>query len=410
MEPLSIFCDLHSIEYCKTNKELRIFNVVIRPHPETQSKIIQKLNQIKIDLRHSKKTVMTESFKILNLVIKSIQSSHIHLNNLLKKCDDLLKTATQEEIYSLYNEDSLESVLKLAPNEVEYKLKLWNGEKILINYDEIRELISKFKDVSNLDPFKYIKNRNISSKEIMFFREDTKQLVVHNLISQKSTVKDQTTLPMNMHCALSVCILPNQSIFCYGNYFSGITFIIDQEKNIKLLPDGKANGWLHIHYFENHVYAIGGNYNLAEKFNLIGNTWKSCAPITFNFNFQNSRSALLGYKIVIVGYHFEKVIRYDIKQNNYIELANISLSVGIHKFIFSAKSRIYIGQFQINIFESNKNDLTRWSCISSHNPVGAYYQMSCYVLLDDSVFLLTYPHSLYEFKLKTKEIVHVKDL
>lgn len=64
------------------------------------------------------------------------------------------------------------------------------------------------------------------------------------------------------------------------------------------------------------------------------------------------------------------------------------------------KSRIYIGQFQINIFKGDKSDLTIWTFTIQKNSVGAYYEMSYYVLDYDWVFLLIYSNNFYEFKLK----------
>lgn len=103
------------------------------------------------------------------------------------------------------------------------------------------------------------------------------------------------------------------------------------------------------------------------------------------------------------------MVNYNIDKNNYIELPTINLAINISKFTFAAKNRAYVGEVQKNVYESAEDDLTRWACIFTTNTT-VNYQMSHYNLINNSVFFLMYPNKLYEFKLETKEIKHIKDL
>lgn len=288
------------------------------------------------------------------------------------------------------------------------------------SFHKIQGLIAENLEMPTFNPSDNIKhqenqlnelsNLKIIENEILFFRNNTKQLITCDLDSLETQTKDQNSLPEIIDIHISICEIPKKSKFCYGNT-SGLTFIVDQKKNVFLLPNGKPSCILDSNYHNNYVYVIGGIPKLSERFNLTFFNWESCAAIPFDHDFYCSRSAILGNQILIVGFYIPKVISYDVVQNKYHELSGILLALDAFKFVFTAESRVYIGENQNNIYESALNDTTRWTCISRTNSLIAnYIQVSYYTLIDDSVFFLTFPNKLYEFKMKTKEIKHIKDL
>lgn len=392
-----IFCLIHSLEHNQINRDHRVFDFVASPPSDSMKKII-KINQLKIGLKNTKKSVVSQSIELIKLVNDSNQASQNCINTLINKCNETLRLALQDENAEVIKNYSI--MPKLASDLTKTNLEEWD-DQLNKNLSNLQYLIQETLDISSF---------NLYENEIIFFTHGTKLLNTFNLDSHETQNKELSVLPEEIDSFISICELPNKSKFCYGND-SGLTFIIDQYKNIKLLPNGKTNWALDSKYYKNFVYAIGGYKNLAEKYNLLENKWESCASIPQKFNFNSSRSALIGGRIIIVGIYFENKIIYDIEENDYCIMSGVNLDENVHKFIFTFGNRVYIGVYGENFYESGENDLASWTRLSKTNPVNSnYYQISYYSLTKDSVFFLNYPGNLYEFKLKTKEINLVKEL
>ncbi|CAG9327930.1 unnamed protein product [Blepharisma stoltei] len=64
-----------------------------------------------------------------------------------------------------------------------------------------------------------------------------------------------------------MCLLPDKSIFCYGNYpGEGTAFILYPNSTIKQLSDGNPSGGMGTVYHDGFIYLFGG-------WNAYGNPW-----------------------------------------------------------------------------------------------------------------------------------------
>lgn len=394
-----VFCLTHSLEHNEIDRLHRIIDIQTCPPSDSLIKIM-KINQLKISLKITKRSVISQTFDLIKLVNTLNKAFQDHINKLIINCDQIiLRMASQDGITRVFSHDLFMS--KLVANQIQTCLKEWK-DGITKKIWKLKDLIEETLDFSELNLFDPVDN------EIIFFRHNTKEMISLNLNSFETQIKEQNILPGDINWFISICEIPNKSKFCFGN-ITGLTFLIDQDKNIRLLPDGKPNWGLVSKYHKNFVYAIGGENKLAEKYNLRENIWESCALIPFNYNFYGSRCAILGNKIVIVGFYFRKVIIYDIIQNTYLEMTGISLGLNVDKFTFTGKNRVYIGEHNKKFYESAENDLTSWTCISKTNPVIGNYQISYCCMINESVLFMNYSN-LYEFNLSTKEIKQIKGL
>lgn len=110
--------------------------------------------------------------------------------------------------------------------------------------------------------------------------------------------------------------------------------------------------------------------------------------------------------IVIVRCGLGKVIIYDILKNEFCE-SSLNLITG-YKFIFAANTKVYIGECQKNVYESDSYDLRNWTRISTQNPV-LDNQTSYSTIKNFSVYFLM-NYKIYKFKLKTKKFKPVIEL
>lgn len=260
-------CNLHTIEHFKTNKVHKINDILIRPIPETRLAIIQKLKEIKTSINNSKYLVNSDSFEIIKLLNKLNQEAQNHFKSLIKKCNDLIRIAMQDEIFEIKDGNCIENLLRLQHAEAEARLRIWNVHEITINSTAIQELIAKNFDISKFDPLDWLDEQNLCSNDILLFKEGTKQLINYNLSSLQVLFLNQDILRETINSDLSLCVLPNKSKFCYGND-TGLAFVIDHKNDISMIENGKPNSCFSSNYYENFVYAIGGASKLAEKYNL----------------------------------------------------------------------------------------------------------------------------------------------
>ena len=79
-------------------------------------------------------------------------------------------------------------------------------------------------------------------------------------------------------CLTSCYVLSDHSVFYYGNdWGSDKTFL---NKNISEFPSGLRKNWgLNLLHHNHYVYAIGGDYSTAERFDLKHNKWRTLAKL-----------------------------------------------------------------------------------------------------------------------------------
>lgn len=114
------------------------------------------------------------------------------------------------------------------------------------------------------------------TNKILIFKQGTKIILSVNIENLQVSDKN-VNLPENIDSRICMCQIPDQNIFCFGNLlntgkYTGISFIIDPNYRIKLLPRGFPCVGSGSIYYKGFVYVFGGfngsNLRNAFKFNL----------------------------------------------------------------------------------------------------------------------------------------------
>ncbi|CAG9327921.1 unnamed protein product [Blepharisma stoltei] len=72
-----------------------------------------------------------------------------------------------------------------------------------------------------------------------------------------------------------MCLLPDKSIFCYGNYPASPTaFILHPDNTIKQLSDGDPSSCMGAVYHDGFIYLFGG-------WNASGDAWNEAANMSY---------------------------------------------------------------------------------------------------------------------------------
>ncbi|CAG9324609.1 unnamed protein product [Blepharisma stoltei] len=247
-----------------------------------------------------------------------------------------------------------------------------------------------------------------SQNQIAAFQHNTKNLLKINLSNFKETkIELNTKSKANEH--IIMCELPDNQIFCYGNWEPvGTTFIIDAENNIIELDDGKPCCSTYATLFEDSIYVFGGwktkgeRSNFAVKFSLQTAEWKDLAPLPISSTAVCSLAA--DNEIWLSGYNHQKLYSYSIEKNNYQEY--IDLALNCNKIICRGDSlSIYVIESGGKIIKS-EFDGYNWQLVGNilqFNDVISYYK-----LYMGSVYFLDYDYVLYAFNLGEKHLDMIK--
>ncbi|CAG9315491.1 unnamed protein product [Blepharisma stoltei] len=287
----------------------------------------------------------------------------------------------------------------------------WDVKKCYFNAQELSTSISKICEIP-FNPFGKAIEDMIESNELSFFRHSSQNFTTINLDSFEvtSTIALQTQEPI--HGYTSSCMLPDKSYFYFGNvnYNSGLTFIIDRNKNVRQLQKSKPSGYIDPIFYNNFMYLIGGQNNIAERYNIAQNSWESIAPVPQGFNYTYSCNALLKDSILITGYHFNKTMCYSISQNNYKDVPSLVLNVNYYKFMMRGNNRIYLVEKGLRIIESAENDYSSWTQVGGCSISNSPWLQSSIVRYKGSLYFIHYNNQLWKFDLASKQISQVKSV
>ncbi|CAG9321851.1 unnamed protein product [Blepharisma stoltei] len=114
----------------------------------------------------------------------------------------------------------------------------------------------------------------IETSKISWFYDDSSDLVEINLETFDKTIHRFLLPENNIDERISICQLPDNKLFCYGNTIgwadlSGITFIINENYEVQVLPTGTPSLGCFGTYYKDCVYIFGCEF--VERFNLINN-------------------------------------------------------------------------------------------------------------------------------------------
>ncbi|CAG9327953.1 unnamed protein product [Blepharisma stoltei] len=262
-----------------------------------------------------------------------------------------------------------------------------------------RKKLNEFGCSFNHSDFELNKNERINDvehNEIVFFRKDTKNSVrvnLSNFLKSEQTIRILQNNIIHPN-AISMCLLPDKSIFCYGNYpVSGAAFILYPDSTIKRLSAGNPSGNMGVVYHDGFIYLFGGcnaqgkTWNKAAKYELSTDKWYKTCPLEEDLSRVSCIAGNYGnYGIAFVGYESSKLYLYNQKQDIYNEIY-LNFAAQTNNILLQAENRVFLIESSKNIYESEPNQLSYWiiievSQISYSNRVAyqVYFNQSCYFM------------------------------
>ncbi|CAG9327940.1 unnamed protein product [Blepharisma stoltei] len=204
-----------------------------------------------------------------------------------------------------------------------------------------------------------------------------------------------------------MCLLPDKSIFCYGNHpGEGTAFILYPDSTVKQLSDGDPSGNMGAVYHDGFIYLFGGwnasgsPWNQAAKYELSTDKWYKICPLNENLSYV---SCIPGnYGIAFVGAQSGKLYSYNHKQDIYNEIY-FNFAINTHKILLQAENRVFLIESSKNIYESNSSQLSNWKIIGasqisygSRAVYQVYFNQSCYFMDCDC--------KIYKFDMKSLQL------
>lgn len=298
-ESLPIYmCKNHILTHTGSSplRHHEMINLYIPIDPNTQDTFIRKCNQLKLQIKTLKIGLIRDSRDFIVNFQSIFNASHQKLKMIEEQLNGMIKIAINKEFLNTEADKEIKEILKLAKSEAESRMKYWYVPKVEIDYNKIESYIFRLHEKYDILPFlsdppviseletkeitkvdaeiekTIIMNKIYVKKTPMFLnfmKHDSKEFISVDL---ETSEYESTTLDLKTDIttyAGSVA-LPDKSTFFYsnGNDTSGIAFIVDKDKNVIEMPDGKPNVACCLIYYENSVYAIGGWHKISEKFNL----------------------------------------------------------------------------------------------------------------------------------------------
>ncbi|CAG9315489.1 unnamed protein product [Blepharisma stoltei] len=260
----------------------------IKPADEISQPIIIKLIELKKDIEGYRNKIISEANEVINNFKTTFGEYLDQINNIEKRWSKIIEgLMSGEKSLDDSAEDDMENVFKLYAE----RAPRWDSKQYCLDYSEIYAAISKTYEI----PFKEAIEDTIKSSELSFFMSNSQNFTTINLDSFKIT--STVTLPVQerIHPYTSSCMLPNKSYFYFGNpnTNSGLTFTIDKNYNVKQLQKSKPGSYIDSVFYENFMYLIGGDTNMAERYDFVQNQWESLAPVPQGLNFDFSCSFYL---------------------------------------------------------------------------------------------------------------------
>ncbi|CAG9327927.1 unnamed protein product [Blepharisma stoltei] len=204
-----------------------------------------------------------------------------------------------------------------------------------------------------------------------------------------------------------MCLLPDKSIFCYGNYpGEGTAFILYPDSSIKLLSDGDPSSNMGAVYHDGFIYLFGGSnakgktWNKAAKYELSTDKWYKICPLKEDLS---RVSCIAGnYGIAFVGYKSSKLYLYNHKQDIYNEIY-LNFAANTDKVMLQAENRVFLIESGRNIYESKPNQLRNWKTIG-RSQISYSYRAAYQVYFNQSCYFMDINDKLYKFDMKSLQL------
>ncbi|CAG9335574.1 unnamed protein product [Blepharisma stoltei] len=345
------------------NESKRALELKYNPYYETLEK--KELENLKSKLKNT-----LECEKHLDTIV--LQSRFCKT---MSYCDDIEEARKKVENFKYELENSYYELASSGQNNANLKHLYESNSEMKDLYHNCAKICKEISKKCDLT----LENLSQKEKECKLYHDKNIYLIENypyddNEIQTKLVIFDTESLQINYKAiktpeALSdgTCIaqLPNNELFCYGNYspLSGVTITINTKdlsfQSLKIGIPCCSSGCT---YYQNSVYAFGGNIseenylNQTRKYDFSEDQWieLSSMPIASDgcscIPFRES--------ILVSGWNHSKVYRYDINGDIYSEILNISAEKD--KIVFTGNSRAYIVEQEGSIYESETNDENIW--------------------------------------------------
>ncbi|CAG9315492.1 unnamed protein product [Blepharisma stoltei] len=409
-----LFCNEHLPEHFQksSNKGHQWLSSHFKPADDIKQPIIQKLTELKKDIKAYRNKALREASEIIKNFKTTFGKYLDQINYIDNRCSKIIEGLNSgEEFLDVSTEDDMESVLKLNAQRAQLRMAGWDTKQCCLDYSEINAAISKTY-ITPFNPFVKGIEDAVESNELSFFRSGSQNFATINLDSFQVTSTITLQIAESIHAHTSSCILPDKSYFYFGNpsYNYGTTFMVDKNKTVRLLQKAKQGCYIDSVFYKNFMYLIGGSANMAERYDFAQNQWQSLAPVPQGLSFQYSCSILLKDSILITGYSLNKMICYNIIQNNYKDVPNLVLNVNYYKFMIRGNNRIYLVEKGCRIMESAENDYSGWTQVGGCGIANNAPLQSSIVRYKGFLYFIHFDSQLWKFDLASKQISQVKNV
>ncbi|CAG9325069.1 unnamed protein product [Blepharisma stoltei] len=410
----TLFCERHCFSHLQslqdTNHKLQ--DLWHSPYEETRQTVINEAHKLKKDIKTSKKYLIEEYNKIFHCLNEYKNNSFSILNSVEKKANELIKAASYiKEVPTYPKVNDYQLILRLKPAEAKYRARTWRIRNHWIRTIAIIDVIKNSFKLTNISPFQEICGFYNYTENIFYFGDHTKELKEYNLANRK-LIKTVLNIKETLWNNISVCYLPDGSIFCYGNWLNnvvnGTTFIVDKGKKVVELPAGKSNCDLSSVLYNDHVYCLGGVSGVSEKFCLKKKTWKSLCPLPGG-NYQYSTSFIFCDILLLTSLRSNALWKYDINKNTFKQIQGLELARDFYKRGFAGNIRAYIIETSQKIYESEELNPLNWKIIGS-NAVSNSYIWSFGAYYDSNLWFINSKSELIMFGLESKKFELIRKI
>ncbi|CAG9317272.1 unnamed protein product [Blepharisma stoltei] len=445
-----------------------------KPDPDSKILIYSQLIQIDESLGIIEHSIIEQAAKFIQKVTDRMNRIIEKINLTRKECTNLILKII--ETAEIYNEDGeIFKIMRLKPDQALLEFDILKKEKIILpelnstiklgnSFQTSLDLIdsifrnsessnmtekntsfndtqqtslnitteNKQKYLQALKPFlSHIVGANFilepsfsgneeekeqrESEKLFYFKDQTKILASIDLSTMETSEKS-LSIPEEMCTTTSMCLLPYNSIFCYGNWqlsqhkqkpFSGIAFIIDCKQNVLRCQDGYPCINAGSIYHNGEIYIFGGNdgkdLDIVRSFNLKEKKWMPRGSMLSPSS--TCSCEFFQGKIYVAGWNHSKIHSFC-PYTGFHDTLDLSIVQRTNKVILASEERLYLIESNGVIYESWVNDLSNWMSVGIFEDKGRYSNSYKYVGQKSAFFMIS--GVLFKFDFSSKSILKLK--
>ncbi|CAG9335761.1 unnamed protein product [Blepharisma stoltei] len=261
-------------------------------------------------------------------------------------------------------------------------------------------------------------NQHISTYQnktyLIPYKHNQTNLFIYDTESERETVQ-VLSAPEILNFGTCITLLPNGELFCFGKIdpYSGISLIIDQNFDIRVLPSGTCCACSSGIYLNNSVYCFGGEMMtaplpLAERFDLDENRWIMLNPME-EYDYYCS-CVMFNGNILITGFENKNIWRYSVEEDSYTRISFEFADIKRKILISDISERLYLIECGGLIFESEIEDDNAWKPIGSSLISNVWPVQVSYAYNGRAVyFSMNSDEYRYKFDLDEKNMIKFKN-